>query len=167
MESRVVKDTISWDAYGVTYKAAKKKLPTVEGMVKESAQIIGEQFAHKLAPHWILVERLLYKSGNNDFKQADSYAKAFQWEQAKMIWEKYIDSENEYLSTKSKFNMAVASEMLGDVEKALEWVIKSYQSMKDNPDHAKVCFDYIDILNRRKFATKLLDVQIKLSDPDS
>jgi hypothetical protein len=61
------------------------------------------------------------------------------------------------------FNMALASEMEGYIDAAIDWTVKSYHVFgEENKLHAENCKEYIRILSTRKRDLKIIEQQIKL-----
>lgn len=152
-------DTIQWTEPVYGLKEAKRKLPPRKDAVFNAADIAGSRFAEFLVPHWIEVDRMYYPVGNKEMKKTDELIKQNQWIEAAKIWKKNTINKNKNISAKSMFNMALACEMNGDMDAAMDWAIKSFYIFGDrNPDHAYNCQEYIKILARRK-----LDIQ-KIED---
>lgn len=152
-------DTIQWTEPVYGLKEAKRKLPPRKDAVFNAADIAGSRFAEFLVPHWIEVDRMYYPLGNKELKKTDELIKQNQWIEAAKIWKKNTINKNKNISAKSMFNMALACEMNGDMDAAMDWAIKSFYIFGDrNPEHAYNCQEYIKILARRK-----LDIQ-KIED---
>ena len=152
-------DTIQWTEPVYGLKEAKRKLPPRKDAVFNAADIAGSRFAEFLVPHWIEVDRMYYPLGNKELKKTDELIKQNQWIEAAKIWKKNTINKNKNITAKSMFNMALACEMNGDMDAAMDWAIKSFYIFGDrNPEHAYNCQEYIKILARRK-----LDIQ-KIED---
>jgi hypothetical protein len=61
------------------------------------------------------------------------------------IWKKMVDHVKRKTAGRACLNMAVANEVLGNTDKALEWANKSYEDYRD-----KLGRRYAKILLRRK-----------------
>jgi hypothetical protein len=152
-------DTIQWTEPVYGLKEAKRKLPPRKDAVFNAADIEGSRFVEFLVPHWIEVDRMYYPLGNKELKKTDELIKQNQWIEAAKIWKKNTINKNKNITAKSMFNMALACEMNGDMDAAMDWAIKSFYIFGDrNPEHAYNCQEYIKILARRK-----LDIQ-KIED---
>ncbi|MGC9354307.1 MAG: hypothetical protein ACP5D9_10740 [Mariniphaga sp.] len=63
-------------------------------------------------------------------------------------------------AAKSRFNMALAYEMLNQLNAAVDWAVQSYHVFgQKNPVHEKNCLDYIKILSQRKLDIKRIEYQ--------
>lgn len=150
-------DTISWyQSYNDNIK-----LPNRNDAMMNAAQISGENFSNFLTPHWIPVQRTLYQSGQVDFKKAEQLAEENKWLEAAQLWRKNINNKNNSIAAKSMYNLAVASEIMGEIEAAMDWVVKSYQVFENkNEVHEFHCKDYINILGQRRLDFKKIDLQL-------
>ena len=148
-------DTIQWMEPAYSLKEAKRTLPPRLEAVFNAADIAGSRFAEFLVPHWIEVDRMYYQSGHMELKKTDELIKENRWLEAAEIWKKNTGNSNKSIAAKSTFNMALACEMNGNMDAAMDWAIKSFQIFEyRNPVHAFNCQEYIKILARRK-----LDIQ--------
>lgn len=158
------KDTVSWeDATLVTGK--KNVLPPQKDAVLIAADMSGTQFARFLIPHWLGVQRMYYNSGHVDLKQTEQLINEGKWMEAAEIWKANANNSNKSIAAKCKFNMALACEMNGNLDAALEWVVESFHVYgQKNMMHYENCSDYIRILGQRRLDKKLLDKQYELVD---
>ena len=144
-------DTIQWLEPAYTLKEAKRVLPPRKDAVFNAADIAGSRFAEFLVPHWVEVERMYYQSGQAELKSAEELLKQNQWLEAAIIWKKNVNNKNKYIAAKSMYNMALACEMNGEMEAAMDWAIKSFYVFgSKNQEHAFNCQEYIKILAQRK-----------------
>jgi len=105
---------------------------------------------------------MMYLSGNYEMKMAQKYAKNNQWDEASAIWKKYTQNKNKHIAAKAMFNMALACEVSGEIDKVFDWIIKSYRVFQEsNEIHALNTKDYISLLALRKREYQLLDKQLK------
>jgi len=148
-------DTIQWMEPAYSLKEAKRTLPPRLDAVFNAADIAGSRFAEFLVPHWVEVDRMYYQSGHMELKITDDLINENRWLEAAEIWKKNTAHSNKSIAAKSTFNMALACEMLGNMDAAMDWAIKSFYIFGNkNPEHAFNCQEYIKILARRK-----LDIQ--------
>jgi hypothetical protein len=143
-------DTILWSETVYIINNAKKILPPRRDAVLNAADIAGNRFAEFLVPHWIEVERMYYKSGQIELKKTNDLIKQNRWLEAAEIWNKNTTNKNKKIAAKSMFNLALACEMNGDMDAAIDWAVKSYYARPKDLYHTSNCQDYINILGRRK-----------------
>lgn len=144
-------DTIQWMEPVYSLKEAKRMLPPRKDAVLNAADIAGTRFAEFLAPHWVEVDRMYYRSGHTELKETDELIAQNQWLEAAKIWKKNTTNTNKSIAAKSMYNMALACEMSGEMDAAMDWAIKSfYVFANKNPQHSFNCQEYIRILAQRK-----------------
>lgn len=144
-------DTIQWTEPVYNLREAKRVLPPRKDAVFNAADIAGSRFAEFIAPHWIEVERMYYPLGQPESNKTNKLVDENRWLEAAVIWKKNTFSKNKNVAAKSMFNMAVACEMNGEMDAAIDWVVKSIYLMDNkNEIHTFNCRDYINILARRK-----------------
>ncbi len=155
--SYIKTDPVKWiePAYGL--KEAKRILPPRRDAVLNAADIAGSRFAEFLAPHWIEVERMYYKSGQIEIKKTEELIKQNRWLEAAEIWKKNTTNKNKKIAAKSMFNMALACEMNGDMDAAIDWAVKSFHARHKDPYHKGICQNYINILGQRKLDIKRIE----------
>ncbi len=154
-------DSISWYMEGNNKDAVLDLLPKRKNAIREAASISGINFAKFLVPHWIEVERIYYQSGNIQLKEAEKLMQKGKWLEAAKIWKNNIDNKNEKIAAKSMFNLALACEMEGKYDAAIDWAVKSYQLLgSKNELHKLHCTNYIQILSLRKRDIKNIERQL-------
>jgi hypothetical protein len=151
-------DTVSWVEPAYTLREARKVLPNRLEAVSVAADIAGLEFAEFLVPHWIEVDRMYYKSGHGELKKTDEFIKQNQWLEAAAIWKKNTANKNKSIAALSMFNLALACEMSGEMDAAIDWAIKSYKIFENkNVFHSENCKEYIRILAQRKLDIKNIE----------
>jgi hypothetical protein len=149
-------DTVTWD-----FRERIEIFPPREEAIQKASEISAVQFAGFLIPHWIAVERLYYRSGQIDLKKTDALVAEEKWLEAAEIWRKHVKNPNKNIAAKCRFNMALACEMLGRLDAAVDWAVQSYHVFgQKNPVHEQNCLEYINILNQRKLDIKRIEYQI-------
>ncbi len=87
------------------------------------------------------VKRMLYTNINRDFKRALKKAETGKWEDAITIWDKYKEHQNKSIAAKALYNISIAYEQQGYLNKALDIAEQSYQ-MQTIP-HTFIHIDYL------------------------
>lgn len=159
-------DTISWRVQANSLKHSIKLLPPRKDAILNAAHIASTKFAEYLVPHWIEVQRMYYHSSHIDLKKTDKLIEENRWREATKIWKANVNNRNENIAAKSKYNMAVACEMEGNLEAAVDWVVQSFHVFgSKNEVHYNNCLNYLNILNLRKVDVKKIDVQFDGVEP--
>ena len=144
IDQNVFVDHKSWSKNGRTKAEAEYNLPKQAYAVKDAGYFAGKRYAFRISPQWIWVPRHYYVKGNDDFKDAKYKADTKMWEDAANIWKMYVNDPDIKIAGRACYNMALASEIFGKYEVALEWVQKAYADY-----HLKDARQYINILKNR------------------
>lgn len=115
----------------------------------ETAYEAGIAYFQRFLPGFYVVRRDLYKrtsgSAKNQFEAGYRRAEVANWQGAIEIWDELSDNEKQKTAGRACLNIAVANEVLGNTNLALEWAKKSYEYYDD-----KLGRSYSKILLRRK-----------------
>ena len=118
---------------------------------------IGHNYALRLFPYKIRVERDYYVRGSNNFEVGKRRAQTGDWNGAAELWEEEVSNPKAKIAGRAHYNMAIINEINGDLEAAVDWASKSYTDYR-NKDALK----YLNILKRRIKKNKLLEQQTNL-----
>jgi len=138
-------DTLFWEGYGLTAREAQNDAGSIQQQVKELGYWFGFDYASRILPVWQDSERLLYALGPGDFSNGYELAKEGNWDEAVEFWKPFVNHHEQEMRSRASYNMAVASEMTGNIDLALEWANKAY-AIK-NKSHV---LNYISLLKRRQ-----------------
>ncbi|KAF5078152.1 hypothetical protein DSECCO2_143610 [anaerobic digester metagenome] len=87
------------------------------------------KFAAQFVPVWRDEERIFFSRGSDDMKNAALFAEQNQWKDAAAIWQRIYHSGNKTLSAQAAFNLALANEMNGNFDVALNWLDVSLDTL--------------------------------------
>lgn len=153
-------DTLIFDGANPLYKSSFKN--RLLDVVSSSNEYLGKAFGTKLIPTWLKVERLYYQSNNIEMKKAESFAKNNEWLKAAEVWRKMSVNKNVMIAAKANYNMALCCEMEGNLDAAFDWLIKSFNLLKENnKEHQENCQRYINLLVTRKKEIVKLAKQVR------
>ncbi|MDD4143898.1 MAG: DUF6340 family protein [Prolixibacteraceae bacterium] len=113
------------------------KLPSRISALRTAARAAGEKYADRMVASWQTVDRLYSIPPLPDFSDAAYYFEEGKTEKAIALWGKYVNEKNGKLAINARFNLALAYEMMDDLEKARQWLssaedlAKSYNSKKE------------------------------------
>ena len=111
--------------------------------LSETAYFAGQEYIFRFLPTYYTVKRELYKKAKgknkNEFASGWRRAEVANWNEAIEIWEDLVEKSKPKTAGRACLNIAVAYEVLGDTEKALQWAQRSYQDYDDElgRDYAK------------------------------
>lgn len=118
------------DRTGNSEAQALERLPDIYRAVDQTSYDAGIQYGMRIAPTWITVNRKFFPKAKDapQMEQAARLARTGQWEEAARIWLPLVENPSTSDKTKGKaaYNMAVASEVLGKLDLALDWTQQAY-----------------------------------------
>jgi hypothetical protein len=113
--------------------------------VKQAANQAGQTYACRIVPYWIRVSRYYYVGGDDNFVVAKRMAQTGNWDEAAKLWQQETTNAKRKLAGRACYNMAIISEIHGDVDLAIQWAQKAYENY--NTPYA---LQYVNILRDRK-----------------
>ena len=131
------------------------KLPSKRLALKESGLFAGQQYGFRISPIWIKSNRSYYSGKHEDFKNAKNFVNQGDWSSAVLLWKPLTNSEDLKTSSRASYNMALASEINGSLDTAIEWAITAKKLGN------KKASNYINILNKLKIDQEKLKKQLK------
>ena len=119
------RDTLMWEANDWVPVSAGTQIPGFFSVAAYAGNECGEKYAKKIAPVWNNDKRILYHLGSKELENGAIYAIKGNWLDAAKEWQKVFTLNKPKVSAKAAFNLALASEMLGKFDIALEWLRKA------------------------------------------
>ncbi len=123
--------------------------------VMQVSSYLGNLYGLDVRPLRKRISRNYFVRGTDNFKMAQRRAQTNDWEGAADLWEKELDNKKEKVAGRAHYNMAIISEINGDLERAVEWASKSYSDYR-NKDGLR----YVNILRNRMVEERLLNQQL-------
>jgi tetratricopeptide (TPR) repeat protein len=117
---------------------------TRKEVLAKAALAAGHEYASWISPHFVQTSRMVFKKGDENIKTGYKQAGMGNWKNAAFFWRKALSSPEPKIVAQACFNLALASEMEGLLEPALEWAKESFEYF---PDTLNVT--YISILEER------------------
>ena len=139
---------------GKSPEQAIMRLPSKRLALKESGLFAGKQYGFRISPIWIKSNRSYYSGKHEDFKNAKQFVKQGDWNSAILLWKPLTASEDLKISSRASYNMALASEINGSLDTAIEWAIKAKKAGN------KKASSYINILSKLKIDQEKLKKQL-------
>lgn len=152
-------DEATSTAATTTNQAVSNLKPSYE-LVRGIASTLGDKYGKRIAPVYITLARSYYKTSkgvNKDrFEQAARYADAGEWIKAKPIWEKIAGAKSDpETAGKATYNLAVAAEVNGQLNMALQFAKDAYTQFNNKPAKS-----YIKTLENRLADQEILSRQM-------
>ena len=92
----------------------------------------AERMMNRLSPHWVAQERWFYTSLNTRMREGAAFARGNQWDRALERWESAFHSLRRAERAKAATNIALAYEVLDDLERAHEWAVIAHQLFEEH-----------------------------------
>ena len=144
--SSIQRDSLFWEDIDVTVRNLFGRLSSVKQALAETSIAIALDFSEKISTNWYEEQRNIFVKGKSELKQSENLALNGEWLQAMAIWEQISESSKSItVKSKAEFNVAVGYEILGDIEQAISWALKSYNTM-----YRPLTYEYLEKLQRRK-----------------
>jgi tetratricopeptide (TPR) repeat protein len=159
------KDTIFWESESYVRKKVMTGLPKRMDGIIDGALNVGKKSISRFLPYWDIADRYFYNPQNKRMKQGMDSVYVKNWNAAISIWDKILNkSKNTWILAQAANNIAIAYEISGDIDKALEYAVLSYNYFEksyfsDNKTIIQLS-EYIEELNIRKKDITILKKQL-------
>lgn len=124
-------DTIYWESADVEQKGLFEKLPSIKQAMINAGIKIALDIDSKISPNWIQEKRGYFLFSRKDDK-GEQLMKENKYDEAAVYWAELAKSKSKKIRSKAEFNMALLSELNGDIDAAIDWGVKSYYSQYRN-----------------------------------
>jgi len=122
--------------------------------VKQVGYLAGQAYASRIVPYWIRVSRDYYVRGSDNFFTAMRKARAGNWDGASELWKQETRSGSDKVAGRACYNMAIISEINGDLDGAIQWAQQAYEEHRN-----KLALEYLRLLRNRKANANILRSQ--------
>jgi hypothetical protein len=141
-----MRDTLIWEDMNRTVEELFYKFTPVKKALSETGIAIALDFSEKISTKWRKEHRSYFNKGDAKLKQAAMFVDDSDWETAMLLWKEIVEnSKSKSTKSKAEFNLAVGSELQGNLDEAINWALKSYKTM-----YRQVTYNYLETLKRRK-----------------
>ncbi len=154
LDEYIIGRDLSSSGSGINPAVAASALIGRKEAVKEGGIEAGQAYASRILPYWIRVSREYFVGGDQNFKIAQRKAQSGNWDGAAEIWLEETKSPNATLAGRGCYNMAIIAEINGDLDGAIQWAQKSYETY-----NIRLALNYVNILRYRKQQNDLLKSQ--------
>jgi len=122
-----VSDTIYWESVDYTQAGLFSKLPSIKQALINAGIKVALDVDSKLSPSWIPEKRgyFLFK---NKGDRGQQFMNENKYEEAGKYWVEMSKSTNKKTRSKAEYNLALINELNGDIDKAIEYGLKSFYS---------------------------------------
>jgi hypothetical protein len=144
--SKFMRDTLSWKAEDSSLREVFRWFTPVKSALTEAGLAIALDLSGEISPVWRTERRSFFATGSSGLKQASPLVYAGQWEPAMALWNDTAEkTKSKSVKSKTEYNIALGYEMQGDLDAAIEWALKSYNTM-----YRTNTYNYLETLKRRK-----------------
>ena len=142
----IQRDSLFWEDADFTTRNLFNKFSPIKQILTETSIAVALDFSEKISTNWNKEQRNIFVKGKSEFKQSENLALNGEWLRAMAIWEQISESSKSItVKSKAEFNVAVGYEMLGDLNQAISWALKSYNTM-----YRPLTYEYLEKLQERK-----------------
>lgn len=116
---------------------------------------MGSGYGLRLLPYKRRISRDYFVRGTDNFVVAKRRAQTGDWDGAAALWELELTNSNPKIAGRACYNMAIISEINGDLKAAMDWASKSYTDYRN-----KNALRYLNTLRYRFAQNEVLEQQI-------
>lgn len=152
-------DTLYWDGLNESDSYSASRIPNKKVALQIAAGLAGLSYSKNIVPNWAKVYRNTLSYNKADFKKAAELAGKNKWDEASVLWEKYTASKNKRQQIQALFNLAIASEMDGNIDTASELISKASKVSSSSfyITENEIIKKYSAVLAKRKIELKKLN----------
>jgi hypothetical protein len=148
--------SISFNSRGINPLAAARALIGRKSAVQQVSARAGQDYALRIVPYTIRVQRDYFVKGTNNFKIGKRKAQLGKWDEAGQLWEKETNNPKMKIAGRACYNMGIINEIDGNVGAALQWAQKAYEDY-----NIKQAREYCRILENRNMKLNVINEQQK------
>lgn len=120
------------------------------------AGMAAYDYFERISPHWEPDYRQYFIMGSPELAEiAETLSYSGDWEAAAVAWRKLANADDPKVSHRASFNMALASEILGQPEVATEWIARAKMI---NPTNKTL--KYAELLDQQKLIYEVVNSQL-------
>jgi hypothetical protein len=135
------------DFFGVGYRGTT--LPDLgefakRDAIQQSGYAAGRAYGDRFFPSALRLRRVFYQRKGQEMRRATRLVEVNEWDEAMSIWEPLVTSAKRRTAGRACYNMAIALEVKGDIQGAIDWAKRAYSDFGENRAR-----DYARILRNR------------------
>jgi hypothetical protein len=147
---KILRDTLIWYDTDVSISSLFSHFTPVKKALTEAGVAIALDMSGEISPVWRSENRKYFVKGDDIFKQTNALVDSSAWNEAIPLWKTAAENaKSKSAKSKAELNVALGYEMLGDVESAIEWALKSFETM-----YRTITYEYLEILKYRRAEIK-------------
>ncbi len=158
IDQQLLDQTNTWQGAADSKAGAIAALINRNSATRELANMVGHDYAYKIAPMPVQLRRIFYTKAKDfpPLEEGARLAEVNDWQSAIAVWERAIPSAEPKEAGRMSYNIAVAYEVLGDLKESERWAQQSYAKYGN-----KTARTYATQIQRRIVETQVLESQMK------
>jgi hypothetical protein len=146
---------LNFEAQGGTLQAALNQILDKVEAIKRASFDAGFMYGQRISPTYYRVTRYFFNRPKKALGVGVRYSEVADWKHAIDSWTVVVKGGKRKHAGRAAYNIAVAWEVLGDLEKAKEWAARSHTEFSE-----KKADEYYKMLNNRIIEENLVSQQI-------
>lgn len=130
--NRLLRDTLLWQETDFSPVRVGDQLPGFFASAAYCGYLAGTDYSKLIAAAWADEQRLLFRAGSSEMRRAAKLVMDNNWLDAAQQWQRVLSNprSSQALKARAAFNMALANEIRGNFDVALEWLSQSLEYMQ-------------------------------------
>jgi hypothetical protein len=155
VDRRTYNKNMNFSGQGINPMKAVEAVAGRNETVQEYSRNVGIAYAKRMIPRYRRIARDYFSGGTDKLKMAHRRAQAGDWKGAADLWEQELSNPDQKVAGRAHYNMAISSEIDGDLEKAIQYASKSYTDFE-----TRAAIDYVNVLRYRVSQNRVLEQQL-------
>lgn len=122
---------LNFDAQAGTLQAALNQLLDKTEAINRAGFDAGFVYGQRITPTYYRVTRYFFDKPKKELGAGVRYSEVADWQGAIKAWSKVVEKGDRKDAGRAAFNIAVAHEVLGDLEQAKEWAARSHTEFEE------------------------------------
>ncbi|MHA4808998.1 DUF6340 family protein [Flavitalea flava] len=158
LDEYILSRDLVFSGQGINPLAVGSALIGRKEAVKQVGNKAGQAYAYRIVPYSMRVSRYYYVRGSGNFIIARRMAQTGNWDGAAKIWQQETSSVSRKAAGRACYNMAIISEINGELDGAIKWAQMSYENYNN-----RLALSYVNVLRKRQDNNAVLQSQNEVS----
>ncbi|MDO9512027.1 MAG: DUF6340 family protein [Bacteroidales bacterium] len=120
-------DTLTWTVSDFSFESGFSQIPYRRDALADVAFNAGERYAKRISPYQKTVKRIYFVDSDDRMKEAEILVNQGSWLTAARIWNEVASGKKKKRASMAAFNLALASEIQGNLDIARYWIDKAIE----------------------------------------
>lgn len=147
---------MNFDALGTSVQEAMNTLLNRVEATKQAGFEAGLAYGRRITPTYYKATRYFFNRPKKTLGKGVRYSEVADWKSAIEAWMPVVEGGSRKKAGRAAFNIAVAQEVLGDLEKAKEWAARAHTEFRE-----KEADDYYRVLKNRIVEDGIVEEQMR------